>query len=420
MTKMREDLRKAKAEIKSAMTGGASGSSSPSSDPVVKVQEERDRKVRSTNASLKEQARLIREGKNLGPNANINKSGKADYSQYGPSMNPSGYGPSWGMPGGTGRAQLSEGRKGGVPPIIPTPPKLPGGGAASNTLSGMLGNLMNFQMSPLGATATKVAGGLAALRVGVGLIGYAAHLALDPIVKLATAMRDHFYRAAEAGRSMYAKQLQSGGLPGGYVAKRSLLGEMLGVGENEVMQYGKAVAYLNEKVRFAQGVYTQTTPQLASASYELRALNNDFKALAMLIAAEFAPAVRQMVYVLRQVVEFVGTTFAKGIAGAFKRVLEAVIQQFGGVTALWAYKTLQKHALGKLDPGKAPGIGVSTNRMPASAWEKMGLVIGHGAGTNWAQQTAKNTARLVEIISNAANPREAGRKDLQPIFAIPG
>lgn len=403
MTKMREDLRKAKAEIKSAMTGGASGSSSPSSDPIVKVQEERDRKIKNTNASLKEQARLIREGKNLGANPNINMGGSR---------------------GGGGSSTWSTNAGGGLATAAPylgaIPPKIQGGGAAGNTLSGMLGNLMNFQMSPLGATATKVAGGIAALRVGVGLVGYAAHLALDPIMKLATAMRDHFYRAAEAGRSMYAKQLQSGGLPGGYVAKRSLLGEMLGVGESEVMQYGKAVAYLNEKVRFAQGVYTQTTPQLASASYELRALNNDFKALAMLIAAEFAPAVRQMVYVLRQVVEFVGTTFAKGIAGAFKRALEAVIQQFGGITALWAYKTLQKHAFGNLDPGKAPGIGVSTNRMPASAWEKMGLVIGHGAGTNWAQQTAKNTARLVEIISNAANPREAGRKDLQPIFAIPG
>lgn len=211
---------------------------------------------------------------------------------------------------------------------------------------------------------------------------------------------------------MYSKQLQSGGLPGGFVAGRSLMAEMLGVGENEVMRYGNAVAYLNEKIRFAQGVYVQTTPALASASYELRALNNDLKAIAMLIAAEFAPAIRQVVFAFRQVIEFVGGTFAKGLAAAFKRAFELAIQHVGGHGALIAYKTAQKFIGDKIDPGTAPAVQASSARMPASPWEKMGLVLGTGTFSPM-KKVAENTGKTARILERMARGLPRGENGLK-------
>ena len=282
-------------------------------------------------------------------------------------------------------------------------------GPKTNSISGMFSSLINFQMSPMAATATKVAGALAGVRVALGLVGFAFRHTIGRIMELSAVLMNHFTRAAEAGRSMYAKQLQSGGLPGGFVAGRSLMAEMLGVGESEIMRYGNAVAYLNEKIKFAQGVYVQTTPALASASYELRALNNDIKAIGMLIAAEFAPAMRQVIYVLRQVIEFVGGAFAKGLAAAFKRAIEVAITHVGGYGALAAYKTASKHIGGKIDPGSAPTVQASSTRMQASAWEKMGLVMGSG-GRGPIQKVVENTGKTARILERMAKglPRGEG------------
>ena len=63
---------------------------------------------------------------------------------------------------------------------------------------------------------------------------------------------------------------------------------------------------------------------------------------------------------------------------------------------------------------KAPEPQAQMKQMPASSWEKMGLVIGGGGGTNYAQQTAKNTEKsnsLLGKIANAlANPKNSGDK----------
>ena len=37
-------------------------------------------------------------------------------------------------------------------------------------------------------------------------------------------------------------------------------------------------------------------------------------------------------------------------------------------------------------------------QMPASNWERMGLVIGGGGGTNYNQQTAKNTGTMTKTL----------------------
>lgn len=414
--KVKSDMQAIKKTMDDAVRG-ISGGSASTNDPVVRVQEERTKKVKATNNSLKEQARLIREGKNLGANPNISLG--AASSRGGASAWSTNAG------GGLATAPSPTLMKGGGKGHMMTPEwflaqaqaraKAMGplnAGQKGTSIAGMFGNLINFQMSPIAATATKVAGAVAGLRVAFGLVGFVAAHTVGRIMELSRAMMAHFARAAEAGRAMYAKQLQSGGLPGGFVAGRSLMAEMLGVGENEIMRYGNAVAYLNEKIRFAQGVYVQTTPALASAAWELKALNNDLKAIAMLVAAEFAPAMRQIVYALRQIIEFVGGSFAKGLAAAFKWALESAIRTVAGHAGVIAYKTAQKHIGGKIDPGTAPAIQASSARMPASAWEKMGLVLGT-SGRGPMQKVAENTGKTARILERMAKGMPRGESGLK-------
>ena len=198
-------------------------------------------------------------------------------------------------------------------------------------------------------------------------------------------------QAFERARMMFAKQLTSGGLPGGFVARRSLMAEMLGVGEKEVFQYAHAVEFLNDKVRFATKVYQQTTPELASASLELQALKNDFKALAMVLANDFSQAIRKVMLVIRMTIEdsvkLTRFMINNSVAGLLNKLVNQLI------------------------PGNLPNIKspqASSMRMPSSQFERMGLVIGTGPGANYAKDTANNTKRavtLLEHIMNAVAPR---------------
>jgi hypothetical protein len=46
---------------------------------------------------------------------------------------------------------------------------------------------------------------------------------------------------------------------------------------------------------------------------------------------------------------------------------------------------------------QAPMAPISIERLPAAAWEKMGLVVGQGGGMNHARETARNTKNLVTV-----------------------
>jgi hypothetical protein len=50
------------------------------------------------------------------------------------------------------------------------------------------------------------------------------------------------------------------------------------------------------------------------------------------------------------------------------------------------------------DPGAAPPPISFMKQLPASSWERMGLVLGGGMGTNPAKETAKNTHEMAHDI----------------------
>jgi len=277
-------------------------------------------------------------------------------------------------------------RPGSIPPPIP-PAKM-----------GMLQQALKA-IDPILFKAALIGAALAGLRVALGYVTFAFRGMLVPIRLLSRT----FIEAAESARRMYAKALQSGGLGMGYVARRAALADVIGVGEEEVYSYGNAVRHLNERLNFATAVAAYTNKELTSASWALRVVAHDFAALKSLLAAQLAPVVRELAaafHGIAMVLSGEAIKWGKIIASGIRAGLLQVLGPF------WSSALLGAQVIGGGDKGAAPGTEVATKRMPFSAWEKMGLVVGTGGGNNWAQQTAQatkktaeNTARLIELMT---------------------
>jgi hypothetical protein len=188
--------------------------------------------------------------------------------------------------------------------------------------------------------------------------------------------------AVENARNLYAKQLRSGGMAAGFVTQRAQLAEVIGVGEKEVYQYGAAIGYLNDKLAFSTKIFTDTTPTLTALSWEWKVMGQDMKAFWAQAATKLAPAL-----------------FLLAKTGS---LLTKVMTQLQDSFMFPGIATILKLGGGLLMP-KAPGVPISTERMPASAWEKMGLVIGQGGGTNYARKTAEGTTKSAQYLEKIAN-----------------
>jgi len=69
--------------------------------------------------------------------------------------------------------------------------------------------------------------------------------------------------------------------------------------------------------------------------------------------------------------------------------------------------------------GGAPSPVAYMKQLPASQWEHMGLIIG-GSGTNYAKDTAKNTAKMVQLLEKVyAFDKNPVTQAVSSIFGIP-
>ena len=191
--------------------------------------------------------------------------------------------------------------------------------------------------------------------------------------------------AVENARNLYAKQLRSGGMAAGFVTQRAQLAEVIGVGEKEVYQYGMAIGYLNDRLAFSTKIFTQTTPTLTALSWEWKILEQNMKAIWSSVASDIAPAFM----VLAQ------------SASLAAKAVEKLKGMFEGLILSPPFQLALKMA--QIAMPKAPEVPISTERMPASAWEKMGLVIGQGGGVNYARKTAESTAKSAQHLEKIAN-----------------
>ena len=270
------------------------------------------------------------------------------------------------------------------------------GTAFRRQMGSMLGGMglrgMGGAVGGFGASSPYVASGV--LTVGA----VAAGLSLKALANVAKTTAAAFDEAM----GIYSATLRSGGLPLGMVTQRSAVAEAMGVSVEEMDHYANVVAQVGWKFRHSSEILASTAPALMMASVNMEAVKQEFKALGAVIADRIAPAVNLLAMSLQWLLAGVQALFKAffdymmTIPRIFKGVLENL--PFVGGTMKKAFAGLG----GGVDTPEA-----STKRLPASAWEKMGLVIGTGAGANYAKDTAANTKRIAEILSGRGSEKPA-------------
>jgi len=277
-----------------------------------------------------------------------------------------------------------------------------------------------------------ITAGLVSLRVGLGLISYAFRMVSAPLKVFARVIRS----ATEAASGYYAKALQSGGLPTGFIVKRSILAQVLGVSEDDVIQYGAAVNFVNKELESSINIQSNNIKLLTESSYKWKTVGQDMKAAASNIATIWKGVTDSMADSLHKLLAGYGKTSsaasellmkekyavqwrkeqgketASGLGNFFKQM-----SNFwpGKSDKVPNYETKRTQILDTFkdpeflknweefrDKMGAPDPVASAKRFPTSAWEKMGLVIGTGAGTNYSRDTAKNTAKTAEAVISLA------------------
>jgi hypothetical protein len=275
-------------------------------------------------------------------------------------------------------------------------------------------------------------------------------------------------QAYDDARKLYAKSLMSG-LGVGFTTKRQNLAEILGVHELEVIRFGKALEYLAPKLQFANDTMAKTNKELTGVGWEFAILGKNLQAIWNIVANAMSPAFMAFAQNMNAFLESLGKTdFIAGVAGAFNLlfialnnvvgVIELVIAGFangmkviadsiafviakalnllskvpglGGIGGFDTDKILQdiidssqsvadlaERVAGNAFGGNAGG-GVPTpqsymKQLPASSWEKMGLVVGGGTN-NYAQQTAKNTKDTADAVKFIAKAMGAGGGSSNP------
>jgi hypothetical protein len=245
--------------------------------------------------------------------------------------------------------------------------------AFSGTKTG--GNIMRkMGLSGTGGAVVAAGGTVSALLV-VGLA-----------IKALTKTMHEVMKAYQSEGTNYAKALTSG-LGIGFVTKRSMLADIMGVSEVDVVKFGAAMTYLNPKIEWASGILAKTNANLTSVGWNFKVLQNDMGAAFATIANDAAPALRQFIDGLYIIVKK---------STEFYNFMSRALPHFDAPPWLVKFLVGPIMGMGK-DTGPAPMAQSWMKQMPGSSWEHMGLVIGGGGGNNPAQITARNTSRLVQL-----------------------
>lgn len=288
---------------------------------------------------------------------------RANYSHY-PTLNPT-----QGPMGSGGGLATAPGYYGPTPPIIPpTTAGAAGAGAAPQ---------FNSTLLAIGA----IGAGLAGLRVAIGYVNFAFQKLLVPL--------NAVIRASDQAAQLYAKALQGGGGMQFHTASDAFAG-VLGVSEADVFKYSDAIEYLNKRMGGAIQTIAKTTPQLTTVSWEFKALQYQLRATFSTLANEAAPAMRQFANALNLLLQAM-----QNIAPAVREWAKSIAFQQAPI-ATWLATVAKK--LGFSSAGGPAGAPVqSYQRLQASSWERMGLVLGHSS-QNHAAQTAANTKRIASLM----------------------
>jgi len=272
---------------------------------------------------------------------------------------------------------------GGVPPVIGR-----GSGAAPTSLTSIISNFFNKNLTGPQTVLAKFTGGLAALRVAFGLVSYAVSMVIGALKMLVL-------NAAEAARKMYAAALQSGGLPVGFIARRNILAEVLGVGEQDVWQYGKAIQAVDLSVRKSTDTLARNNKVLTGVGWQTSALGIAFRALWSEIALGLAPITSILI---------AGFTGLAWILTDLFRAANLLMLPFRKLLEMMHIMI------------KVPTPTASAGRYPTSTFERQGLVVGSIGGGSPAMQTAKNTAKTSTLLEKILQVFRKGSEGYTKMF----
>ncbi len=279
-------------------------------------------------------------------------------------------------------AFLTQGAKNlmGMGPLFTPPPIPPGaGGGAPGAAGAGSGGFGAAFLKRLGSRAISIVAGL--------LVYRALNAAMLPLIKTVKGLTDAF----EIARKLYAKSLTSG-LGLGATTRRSVFADVLGVSEKDLYQFGRAVLFISPGLRHATDILAKTAPNLASVSFQFRILKTDLEALFASIANDAAPALRKFASGMSSL-----TKQAETFYEAHKKGMQTLINVLLDFAWLFPVHQIVKlvGSQGK-DAGPAPQPLAFMKQIQASAWEKMGLIIGGVGASSPAQETARNTKVTAE------------------------
>ncbi len=340
---------------------------------------------------------------------------------------PTGMTPTGGSGGGGMFGGLGGFPAGGVPPIIPPtgggPPPTgmtPTGGSGGGGMFGGLGTAGITQAMRQGGWVASVLSRLgipASVASSFGLIAgtltSAASAAAIPLAALAATLLSlrRAIKSANEAAELYAKTLQSGGLPLGFVSWRSSLASILGVSEDEVLSFAKAVDGLGERVKESTDIIARNAPELAKTSWEMRMLKLEWQAFWSEFSKAMSPVLRQ---ILRDISAFLkpitmAAELINKLSEAKRNAQDLKLQGYekwadllpeGGIKGFikeWITQSREELS-------KAPEPIAWSRRLPGSDWERKGLVLGGfgmagGVGIEEpSKQTANNTKQIAKSV----------------------
>jgi len=309
---------------------------------------------------------------------------------------------------------------GGVPPIIPPtgggPPPTgmtPTGGSGGGGMFGGLGTAGITQAMRQGGWVASVLSRLgipASVASSFGLIAgtltSAASAAAIPLAVLAATLLSlrRAIKSANEAAELYAKTLQSGGLPLGFVSWRSSLASILGVSEDEVLSFAKAVDGLGERVNESTDIIARNAPELAKTSWEMRMLKLEWQAFWSEFSKAMSPVLRQ---ILRDISAFLKPiTMAAELINMFSEAKRTAQDLWADLLPEGGIKGFIKEWItqSREELSKAPEPIAWSRRLPGSDWERKGLVLGGfgmagGVGIEEpSKQTANNTKQIAKSV----------------------
>lgn len=243
---------------------------------------------------------------------------------------------------------------------------------------------------------TGMGGAIAGTAMLVGA-ATAAGIALKGLQAAAEGVRDAFNRAS----GIYAKAGTSG-MGIGTTVRRGAFASVLGVSENEVMRFGKQIEYLSPKLATANGILAKTTMPLTQVSWEFKVMQQNLYALFAQIGTQVAPALLAFGNALNAILEVINKH--QGIIKALMIGAGGALGGIGG--ALGVYNMI----LGSkgLSAGDIPAPNTYNKQLPASSWERMGLVIGGGGGVNYQKNIDENTKKSAKFLEMLATGKMHG------------